>query len=322
MSPISYNVWAVFCVILIFIQLCLCAPNGSPYAREDSGENSIAIRGDDVPQFDLLIYTQRWALTACYEWRETGKTHICDLPDPTTSWTIHGIWPTKLNTIGPAFCNKSAVFDVSQLSAIEQQLEQHWVNVEKNKPLDSLWEHEWLKHGTCAAEVIEQLNTEPKYFGQGLAWLEQYSVGAAFAASSAIKPGFNYSLTAMNKALHDFYGKDLAIECYHDSKTHLQFLNEVRICFDKQLQLTDCDGIVGLQRITLPSSRVATVISNCNAAKPIFYPATLPDEMPVQEQQSEEVAQGNLYQLLYDVSGRRNGEEPQESYEFVEVIIA
>ncbi|XP_058126647.1 ribonuclease Oy [Anopheles ziemanni] len=311
------NLWNVGFLFALFVQLCVGAPNGSPYDSADFSEISNSIRIDEVPEFDLLIYTQRWPITACYEWREHNKDHICGLPDPETSWTIHGIWPTKLNTVGPAFCDKSAVFNVSQLSAIEQQLEQHWINVEKNKPTDSLWEHEWLKHGTCAAQVVEQLNTEAKYFGQGLAWLEQYSVGAAFAASSAIKPGYNYSLTAMNKALYDYYGKDLAIECYHDSKTHLQFLNEVRICFDKLLQLTDCDGIVGLERIALPSSRVATVISNCNVGKPIFYPAMVPEKP-----QSGDVAPEKLFQMLYEVSNTQNGEGAKESYEFVEVIFA
>uniref|UniRef100_A0A182Q287 Uncharacterized protein n=1 Tax=Anopheles farauti TaxID=69004 RepID=A0A182Q287_9DIPT len=287
---------------------------------EDSRENAVSSRSPAVDQthpFDLLIFTQRWPITACYEWRETGKDHICGLPTPTTVWTIHGIWPTKYNTIGPAFCNKSAVFDVTQLSAIEQDLEQHWLNVEKNKPDDSLWEHEWLKHGTCAAESIEALNTERKYFGQGLFWLEQHSVGAAFAANGDIQPGYNYSLTTLNKALADYYGKDVAIECFHDRQTHQQYLNEVRICFDKQLQPTDCDGIVGLERVALPYNRVRTVISNCNADKPILYPNGVPKGV---------LATGEvLAESVYEFADKKiyhtaDGNEA-ETYEFVEVIV-
>ncbi|XP_035914970.1 ribonuclease Oy [Anopheles stephensi] len=293
----------------VLVHFCLAAPSG--YEHEDSRENSITIVDQQHP-FDLLIFTQRWPITACYEWRETGKGHICGLPSPATVWTIHGIWPTKWNTIGPAFCNKSAIFDPSQLAPIEQQLKEHWLNVEKNKPDDSLWEHEWLKHGTCAAETIEQLNTESKYFQQGLTWLEQHSVDGAFAASGGIQPGYNYSLATLNKALVAYYGKNVAIECFYDHKTRQQLLNEVRICFDKQLQSADCDGIVGLERTALPESRVATVISNCNGAKSIFIPASVPADMQPKVKRPETV----VYERITE---RKDGQ--QQSYEFVEVIL-
>ncbi|XP_053673173.1 ribonuclease Oy [Anopheles nili] len=296
---------------IIFLHSCVAVPNSLPFEYEENARENAIIDSsavDQLPQFDLLIFTQRWPITACYEWRETSQSHICGLPTPATVWSIHGIWPTKRNTIGPAFCDKTAVFNVSQLSEIETQLEQHWVNVEKNKPFDSLWEHEWLKHGTCAAEVIEELNTERKYFGQGLSWLEQHSVDKAFTASGGIQPGYNYSLSTLNKALYDYYGKHSAIECYFDRKTHSQLLNEVRICFDKQLQLADCDGIVGFERVSLPNMRVGTVISNCNAAKSIFYPATVPSNpQPIVH-----------YEAIYETGG---GDDGQEKIEFVEVIM-
>uniref|UniRef100_A0A182S7F3 Uncharacterized protein n=1 Tax=Anopheles maculatus TaxID=74869 RepID=A0A182S7F3_9DIPT len=266
--------------------------------------------------FDLLIFTQRWPITACYEWRKTGKGHICGLPTPATIWTIHGIWPTKWNTIGPAFCNKSAIFDPSQLTPIEQQLKEHWLNVEKNKPDDSLWEHEWLKHGTCAAEAIEQLNTESKYFQQGLTWLEQHSVDVAFASSGGIQPGYNYSLATLNKALFDYYGKDVAIECFYDHETRQQLLNEIRICFDKQLQSADCDGIVGMERTVVPDSRVSTVISNCNAAKPIFIPASVPNYVQPKVRDPETV-----YETIYEITKEQEIGQQQTYEEFVEVIL-
>ncbi|XP_050085435.1 ribonuclease Oy [Anopheles aquasalis] len=303
-------------ILLIFAfstQICFSKPASSTLDDRDAVGNH---------PFDLLIFTQRWPITACYEWREHNKDHICGLPSPNIVWTIHGIWPTKINTIGPAFCNKTAVFDVSQLSSIESQLEEHWLNVEANKPTDSLWEHEWLKHGTCAAEMIEQLNTELKYFGQGLSWLEKYSVGSGFAAGGNILPGFNYSLATLNKALFGYYGKDLAIECYHDSKTHLQILNEIRICFNKQLELTDCDGIVGLERQGTNSGGGA-IISNCNAAHPILYPDVVPKEYAMEHNEVQPKA--TYYSVVYEVFSQSNdGEEsegPQVDDEFVEVIL-
>ncbi|XP_055600552.1 ribonuclease Oy isoform X1 [Uranotaenia lowii] len=227
----------------------------------------------DEPDFDLLIFTQRWPITACYEWREKSSQNICGLPSPKNIWTIHGIWPTKLNTIGPSFCNKTAVFNVTELDSIETQLEQFWINVEKNKPYDSLWRHEWLKHGTCAASVMPQLNTENKYFGQGLSWLQQHSM-ANVLQESKITPGNNYTVLEIHTVLTDHFKTNVAIECFHDRETKQQYLNEIRLCFNKSLDLADCDGIL-FEEVTA-GFRDGKIISNCSPNKPIVYPATVP----------------------------------------------
>ncbi|XP_058815834.1 ribonuclease Oy [Topomyia yanbarensis] len=245
------------------------------YSSESSSEELMeneAILEED-PDFDLLIFTQRWPITTCYEWREKSASNICGLPSPKNIWTIHGIWPTKRNTIGPSFCNKTAVFNVTELGKIEQQLEQFWINVEKNRPYDSLWRHEWLKHGTCAAAVLSQLNTENKYFGQGLTWLQQHSM-ADVLNEGGIIPGVNHTVFEIHKVLTDRLQKNVAIECYHDKETKSQYLNEIRICFNKSLELADCDGILFEEvAIDYPAGKV---ITNCNLNKPIVYPTSVP----------------------------------------------
>ncbi|XP_055639295.1 ribonuclease Oy [Toxorhynchites rutilus septentrionalis] len=240
-------------------------------SSEEEMENEAVL--EEEPDFDLLIFTQRWPITSCYEWREQSASHICGLPSPKNIWTIHGIWPTKLNTIGPSFCDKSATFNVTALQSIEQQLEQFWINVEKNKPYDSLWRHEWLKHGTCAAAVLTQLNTENKYFGQGLSWLQQHSM-ADVLTEGGITPGGNYTVIGIHKVLIDRLQKDVAIECYHDSETKQQFLNEIRVCFSKELELTDCDGIL-FKDVAIDYS-AGKIITNCYLNKSVMYPATVP----------------------------------------------
>lgn len=40
---------------------------------------------------------------------------------------------------------------------------------------ESIWHHEWEKHGTCAI-TLPALNSEFKYFYQGIEWSEKYNM--------------------------------------------------------------------------------------------------------------------------------------------------
>lgn len=95
---------------------------------------NIIYAGDpEEHHWDLLIFTQSWPLTVCREWKEKDQSHSCQLPNKKESWTIHGIWPTKIGTIGPAFCNKTWHFNPDAIKPIENELDQLWTNVENGK---------------------------------------------------------------------------------------------------------------------------------------------------------------------------------------------
>ena len=52
------------------------------------------------------------------------------------------------------------------LEPIKSNLIKYWTNIFKDSKQDSLWKHEWMKHGTCAAE-LKALNSELHYFSKG-----------------------------------------------------------------------------------------------------------------------------------------------------------
>ncbi|KAK7076230.1 putative RNase T2, partial [Halocaridina rubra] len=81
--------------------------------------------------------------------------------------------PTKFGTIGPNFCNKTWGFHESEIIGIEKFLVKYWGNIYAEDAMTSLWKHEWVKHGTCAAE-LPSLNSEEKYFAKGLEWVTHY----------------------------------------------------------------------------------------------------------------------------------------------------
>ncbi|XP_054261825.1 ribonuclease Oy-like [Macrosteles quadrilineatus] len=222
-------------------------------------------------EWDLLIFTQRWPNTVCMEWEETSPTnHTCALPKQKDIWTIHGIWPTKLGTIGPSFCNSSLHFNASQLAPIMNNLTEYWIDVEIPEPANSFWRHEWRKHGTCSASV-PQLSTEIGYFQTGLDLLQKFNMKGVLGKASVYPDSDSPTdLTSIWLAIKTTLGVNPSIHCVHDKKTKQYYLQEIRICFDKSINLVDCDGI------KLHHSFHWQPNGNCPLDKPIFYPATVP----------------------------------------------
>jgi len=102
--------------------------------------------------WDLLIFTQHWPPTVCVQYEENGDNNVCLKPRFPGTWTIHGLWPTKGGTFGPFFCSNTK-FNSSLLNPIHEDLVSYWPNLQHGKGESSLWNHEWTKHGTCAASL-------------------------------------------------------------------------------------------------------------------------------------------------------------------------
>lgn len=123
----------------------------------------------------------------------------------------------------------------------------------------SLWAHEWTKHGTCAA-VLQHFNSEFKYFSTGIDWKKTYSMSDILSSSNILPSNTNgYSLDNIRNAVVNKLGVRPEIECKKiDGQS---YLSEIRICFTKDLTLTNCDGILGL----------GSVLTNCNTSEEIMY---------------------------------------------------
>lgn len=104
-----------------------------------------------------------------------------------------------------------------------------------------LWQHEWLKHGTCAS-VLPELDSEHKYFGRGLSWLHQYSMSSVLS-TAGIQPRNAYTVDAIHTAIVTSLHRRPYIRCIRDKHTQQTFLSEIRICFAKNMTLVDCDGV-------------------------------------------------------------------------------
>ncbi|XP_043471999.1 ribonuclease Oy-like [Leptopilina heterotoma] len=202
--------------------------------------------------YDFLLFAQQWPLTTCMQ---NGKQrNQCNIPH--NDWTVHGIWPSKnAPARGPEECDRRNQLRVQNLANIRSQLERRWLNVLSNNA-EGFWSWEWKKHGTCSLN-LPALNSQNKYFNQGLTWNRNYVIGNILN-NGGVRPGGSYTLQNIQAALRrGLNNVTPQISCFKSGNR--QFLQEIRICISKNLQLINCAG--------------HTSDTNCNRRSNIEYPA-------------------------------------------------
>lgn len=80
--------------------------------------------------------------------------------------------PSKTGEIGPGYCKK-VTFNESVLEPILPGLQEHWSSVSGNNII--FWQHEWLKHGSCAIES-PVFKSELFYFTFSLELNQKYNI--------------------------------------------------------------------------------------------------------------------------------------------------
>lgn len=148
-------------------------------------------------------------MTACFVWKKGSDKHSCSLPKR-EQWTIHGIWPTKLHTLGPQYCNRLP-FNPKTLAPIESELKESWTDIHNGSKPYSFWKHEWDKHGTCAIG-IESLNNEFNYFKTALKLLDNYNMIDVLAKAN-ILPGKKYMVQDIFAGIQKILNKSSQIMC-------------------------------------------------------------------------------------------------------------
>ena len=93
-----------------------------------------------------------------------------------SEYLIHGLWADINSTSYPTFCSDSP-FDLTELkkSTKYDNILESWYDCSYEETL-SLYEHEWLKHGTCIAEQTGI--TQNEYFEKTLSLFETNKNGS------------------------------------------------------------------------------------------------------------------------------------------------
>ncbi|XP_015108886.1 ribonuclease Oy-like [Diachasma alloeum] len=202
--------------------------------------------------FDILVFTQQWPNTACFAHQKKGGTS-CNLPDH-NRWTIHGLWPTEFNTKNPQFCKNGGTFEASALAPLERELKAKWMTIDGRRTHQSFWSYQWKKHGSCSTS-LKELDTPLKYFKKALELNDIYNIQDILRKANVV-PGRSYSPQAIFNGVNKVLGRRSQVACITNSEKRESYLWEIRVCFDKSLNLVDCKGYA----------------TNCPPTRNVIYP--------------------------------------------------
>jgi ribonuclease T2 len=184
-----------------------------------------------------------------------------------STWSIHGLWPSKNHGDGPFFCHGDA-FDWNKVKSLESKLLSQWPNIVPREAEDDFWEYEWKKHGECAGSVA-LLNGEYNFFFHALLLNDKINVSSMLSKSNIVpSTTTKYTLDQFEKAVKDSTGKSAEIRCSKSKQTGDWYINAVRICVSKALEPIDCprsDSVMG-QLGSLP------YVDPCPTSTGFYYP--------------------------------------------------
>jgi len=216
---------------------------------------------------DYVILRQMWPQSSCM----FPGTHKCSLAENITTWTVHGLWPSEVQSIEPNFCNDSLPFQFDYVKPFYGQMLKYWPNLYLDTKIDSFWAHEWDKHGTCALSFNPQIRNATDYFNVTLGLRDLHDLGAVLAINSIVPDDTKlYDFAKIFGAIKATFNAEPLMVCYLMKDSDVQYLSQIQICMDKQFNLIDCYTefleIVPIMHNNTPQE------TSCNQQIPIAYP--------------------------------------------------
>ncbi|HEY8095589.1 MAG TPA: ribonuclease T2 [Methylobacter sp.] len=164
-------------------------------------------------QFDYYLLTLSWSPEHCAE--VPGDKVQCN-GGKHYGFVVHGLWP-QYNKGYPDTC--------STTPAVPKAVVQEMLPV---MPSEKLIQHEWEKHGTCSGKTVDE------YFDLIQNTFQTIKIPPAFANPNQ---RVNTSAAQIRQQFHDSNPNlQMAVACKGD------YLQEVRLCFDKAMQPKACSS--------------------------------------------------------------------------------
>lgn len=180
--------------------------------------------------FDYFYLVRQWPASFCNE-------HACTHRPPRRyAFTVHGLWPQRRDGTWPEFCAPGDELDVDEIADLVPDMARVWPSWSASANED-FWNHEWTRHGTCAATVLG--GHQHAFFADALALHWRLNVQAALRASGILPSNSRtYLVDDIKKAVDRVHGVLPHVTCDADGE-----LAEVWMCVSKRLRPVDCvDG--------------------------------------------------------------------------------
>ncbi|XP_077421290.1 ribonuclease T2-like [Vanacampus margaritifer] len=161
-------------------------------------------------KWTCVVFTLQWPAGFC---QSLDNASLCNIPEHVNTWTIHGLWPQKVQE-----CCRCWPMFFSDVQELQDALEDSWPSLLKSRSSFHFWRDEWEKHGACAA-CAEGLNSPLRYFQTCLKLRQRFDLHKALE-DAGIKPSCDrpYKLSEVQNVLVPLVGDNCEIQCVNDAK--------------------------------------------------------------------------------------------------------
>jgi len=171
--------------------------------------------------WDFFVLAQQWP----------GGYQTSTWPACTSTWTLHGLWPTRNDTTWPKDCSTTP-FNVAKLGNLKAQMDCQWPSMSGSA--ETFWAHEWTTHGTCAS-TDTATSTEYSFFGAALHMLQAAEI-TTILTNAGITPSYDtdYQIGNIRSAIKSALGVTPIAGC-----TSHRIIT-IQLCVSKSLEFFEC----------------------------------------------------------------------------------
>lgn len=212
----------LFALLLLIALACACGSStadGQVIVLEEPANN--AVKTPQTAQtgggsFDYYVLALSWSPQHCTT--PAGRRDMTQCAGPRSyGFILHGLWP-QFERGWPQDCASSERLSAKTLQSMLDIM-----------PSEKLIRHEWRKHGTCSEASADV------YFARGREAFRSFQPPAAYGSPQQqvyVSPAkYKQAVLAANPQLN---AQSVAVVCSG------RFLQEVRVCLDKNLQPRAC----------------------------------------------------------------------------------
>ncbi|KAL4234457.1 Ribonuclease T2 [Mactra antiquata] len=197
-------------------------------------------------EWDYFTLAQSWPPGNCIDAKR--EHHVCNtshIDERIKTWTVHGLWPSAMGSKGPSFCDNTTKFNATQINCLMDNLTIYWPNLYKDTNLTSLWQHEWLKHGTCCQDN-KDTSGEFNYFAAALMLNQKYNI-TRMLMNHGVVPSttVQYSIDDFVTAIKKEVGYTPVVNCAAKKMkngTTYHLISQLEICLSKDFTPRSCDS--------------------------------------------------------------------------------